>query len=80
MRLVIATLSLAFFISFAPSAFAVNVYLADGGVIEAKKAWHSKGMVYVLVNRDTFLEFSPREINLKKTFPTKPRKNCVRRR
>ncbi len=80
MRLTIATISLVFFISFAPNAFAINVHLADGGVIEAKKAWRSKGMVYVLVNRDTFLEFLPREVNLKKTFPSKPRKNCARRR
>lgn len=44
------------------------VYLKEGGVIRAKSAWRSNGRVHVLVNRDTLTEFTPAEIDLKRTF------------
>ena len=47
------------------------VYLADGGIIQAQKVWQEEGRVYVLVNRDSLIHFSPEEINLKKTFAKK---------
>ena len=47
------------------------VYLADGGIIEAQKVWQEEGRVYVLLNRDSLITFSPEEINLKKTFTKK---------
>ena len=50
------------------------VYLKEGGVIKAKSAWRSKGRVHVLVNRDTLTEFSPAEIDMKRTFAGKVRK------
>jgi hypothetical protein len=48
-----------------------SVYLADGGKIEAQKVWQEDGRVYVLLNRDSLITFSPQEINLKKTFAKK---------
>ena len=62
----------------APASAARNVYLKDGGVIQAQSVWRSGGKVHVLVNRDTLTEFNPREINLKRTFP-KHKKPAVRR-
>lgn len=49
-------------------AIAGPVYLADGAIVEAQKAWRSEGKVYVLVNRDVLLSFAPEEVNIKKTF------------
>ena len=51
-----------------------SVYLADGGIIEAQKVWQEEGRVYVLVNRDSLINFSPEEINLQKTFAKKQQK------
>lgn len=48
-----------------------SVYLADGGKIEAQKVWQEDGRVYVLLNRDSLITFSPQEINLQKTFAKK---------
>jgi len=53
---------------FAASSNAKQVYLNDGGVIHAQKAWRSDGRVHVLVNRDTLVDFNNSEVNLKKTF------------
>lgn len=53
----------------APANAARNVYLKDGGVIQAQSVWRSGDKVHVLVNRDTLTEFSPKEINMKRTFP-----------
>jgi hypothetical protein len=47
------------------------VYLKEGGVIRAKSAWRSGGRVHVLVNRDTLTEFTPAEIDMKRTFAGK---------
>lgn len=52
-------------------ALARSVYLADGGIIEAQKVWQEEGRIYVLLNRDSLITFSPEEINLKKTFAKK---------
>ena len=48
-----------------------SVYLADGGIIAAQKVWQEDGRVYVLLNRDSLITFSPQEINLQKTFAKK---------
>lgn len=55
----------------ATGALARTVYLADGGIIKAQKVWQEEGRVYVLLNRDSLITFSPEEINLKKTFTKK---------
>lgn len=54
--------------SLATMALARPVYLADGGIIQAQKVWQEEGRIYVLLNRDSLITFSPEEINLKKTF------------
>ena len=46
-----------------------SVYLADGGVIKAQKVWQEEGRIYLLLNRDSLIFFSPEKINLQKTFP-----------
>jgi len=53
----------------APPSLAAKVYLKDGGVINAKSAWHSQGKVQVLINRDTLVTFLPAEVDQKRTFP-----------
>lgn len=45
-----------------------NVYLKDGGRIEAQSVWRKGETVYVLVNRDTLVELSQNEVDLKRTF------------
>lgn len=59
--------------SLATMALARPVYLADGGIIQAQKVWKEEGRIYVLLNRDSLITFSPEEINLKKTFAQKHR-------
>lgn len=51
-----------------------SVYLADGGMIQAQKVWQEEGRIYVLLNRDSLISFSPEEIDLKKTFAKKKSK------
>lgn len=61
-------------LSFSASAdAAVQVNLADGGIISAQRVWRSQGTVFVLVNRDTLLEFAPYEVKLKKAHARKSR-------
>jgi hypothetical protein len=48
-----------------------EVYLRDGGIIECKKVWQANGKVMVLVNRDTLLDLSRSEVDMKKTFAKK---------
>ncbi|WP_243370195.1 hypothetical protein [Geotalea sp. SG265] len=55
----------------ASAARAGKVYLNDGAVIECQKVWRSGGKVMVRVNRDVLLDFSPAEVDLKKTFAKK---------
>ena len=52
-------------------ALARSVYLADGGVIKAQKVWQEEGRIYLLLNRDSLITFSPEEINMQKTFAKK---------
>jgi len=52
----------------ATAALARPVYLKDGGVIQAQQVWKEDGRIYLLLNRDSLISFSPEEIDLKKTF------------
>ena len=52
-----------------------KVYLSDGGIIECQKVWQANGKVMVLVNRDTLVDLSKDEVDLKKTFAKKPVKH-----
>jgi hypothetical protein len=63
-RLLVGVLSLAL----ATPAFAANVYLKGGGVIQAKRVWREGGKVHVLATRHTLTTFEPSEIDLKRTF------------
>lgn len=50
------------------------VHLKDGSVIQCQSVWKNDGKVMVLVNRDTLVELSRDEVDLKKTFgPPKSR-------
>jgi len=49
-------------------AFAKQVYLQDGGVIECESFWKRNGLVIVKINRDIILEFETSEINVPRTF------------
>jgi hypothetical protein len=48
-----------------------EVYLKDGGIIKCQKVWKSDGKVMVLVNRDTLVDLSKSEVDLRKTFSKK---------
>lgn len=49
--------------------FGKQVYLKDGGVIDAQSAWRQGNKVYVKVNRDIVADFAANEIDLRRTFP-----------
>lgn len=51
-----------------------EVYLKDGGIIECQKVWQANGKVMVLVNRDTLLNLTKADVDLKKTFAKKKAK------
>jgi hypothetical protein len=46
-----------------------QVYLKDGGIIDAQSAWRKGNRVYVKVNRDILTDFTAGEIDLRRTFP-----------
>ncbi|MBT0652978.1 DUF5684 domain-containing protein [Geomobilimonas luticola] len=56
----------------ASDAMAARVFLKDGSVVQCQSFWRSKDTVYVMVNRDVMLEFSPGDVNIKKTFRARP--------
>lgn len=58
----------------AADAMAARVFLKDGSVVQCQSFWRSKDTVYVKVNRDVLLEFSPGEVNTKRTFSARPAK------
>jgi hypothetical protein len=49
-----------------------QVYLKDGGIIVCQKIWQTNGKVMALVNRDTLVDLSKDEVDLRKTFGKKP--------
>lgn len=46
-----------------------QVYLKDGGIIDAQSAWQQGNKVFVKVNRDIVADFNPDEVDLRRTFP-----------
>jgi hypothetical protein len=71
MRKIFIGLLLAMLLALAGTAWGgtpKNVYLKDGGRIEAESFWRKGDIVYVLVNRDTLVELPQGEVDLKKTF------------
>ncbi|HTG80956.1 MAG TPA: hypothetical protein VL949_03375 [Geobacteraceae bacterium] len=51
----------------APQLWAKTFYLKDGERIECQRYWEKEGRVYVLINRDTLVDFAPGEVDLEKT-------------
>jgi hypothetical protein len=52
----------------AGTCFARQVYLKDGGIVEAQSVRRQGGLVVVQVNRDTVVEFERSEVDLARTF------------
>lgn len=73
---VVALLTASLFAA-APLA-AKTLYLTNGDQIEYKSTWRQDGRVYVLINRDTLVDFSPREIDMKKSFKAKKVKKAIK--
>lgn len=46
-----------------------QVYLKDGGIVDAQSAWRRGNKVFVKVNRDIVADFDLSEIDLRRTFP-----------
>jgi hypothetical protein len=77
---VILTLWCSIFLTTAASAEPLKeVYLKDGGIIECQRVWMTNSTVSVLVNRDTLVEFSKDEVDLKKTFARRPAKEAKKK-
>lgn len=62
MSLCVVTLVLA-----AGSALAKTFYLSDGTAIGYRQVWQQGGTIYLLVNRDTLLEFAPAEVDQRRS-------------
>jgi hypothetical protein len=52
----------------AGTCFARQVYLKDGGIVEAQSVRRQGGLIVVQVNRDTVVEFERSEVDLRRTF------------
>ncbi len=46
---------------------AKTFYLRDGATIQYKRMWTQGGRVYVLINRDTLVDFAPEEVDQRRT-------------
>ena len=57
----------------ATPAFAAQLYLKEGGVIQAQRVWREGGKVQVLATRHTLTSFEPCEVDMKRTFPRRHR-------
>lgn len=52
----------------AQTVTAKTFYLKNGEEIDYQKSWKKNGRIYVLVNRDTLIDFAPGEVDLKRTY------------
>ena len=50
-----------------PQAEGKTFYLKNGEEIEYQQSWQKDGMIHLLVNRDTLLQFAPEDVNLKRS-------------
>ncbi|HEX8960622.1 MAG TPA: DUF5684 domain-containing protein [Geobacteraceae bacterium] len=66
-RLIILVTVLAASLCCVPQLWAKTFYLKNGEEIEYKSYWQKQGRVYVLINRDTLVDFAPGEVDLAKT-------------
>lgn len=51
----------------AGAAPAKTFYLKDGATIQYKRVWTQGGRIFVLINRDTLVDFSPEEVDQRRT-------------
>ncbi|HEY6838886.1 MAG TPA: hypothetical protein VI389_09105 [Geobacteraceae bacterium] len=73
----VVTLLAATLLAAAPLA-AKTLYLTNGDRIEYKSVWRQDGRLYVLINRDTLVDFSPKEVDMKKSFKAKKVKKAIK--
>ncbi len=66
-RLVVVVTVLAATLCIAPQLWAKTFYLKNGEQIEYKRYWQKEGRVYLLINRDTLVDFAAAEVDLEKT-------------
>jgi hypothetical protein len=50
-----------------PQLWAKTFYLKNGEQIEYKSYWKKNGRIYLLITRDTMIDFAPSEVALNKT-------------
>ncbi len=50
-----------------PQLWAKTFYLKNGEQIKYQRYWQKEGRVYLLINRDTLVDFAPEEVDLEKT-------------
>lgn len=67
MKVLIVFLTLAATLCIAPQLRAKTFYLKNGERIEYQRYWEKDGRIYVLINRDTEVDFAPEEVDLRKT-------------
>ena len=60
-------LMLAVWLGLSGVSFAKQVFMKDGSVLDCESFWRRNGQLVVKVNRDIILEFTPDEVNLRKT-------------
>lgn len=60
-------LMLAVWLGLSGVSFAKQVFMKDGSVLDCDSFWRRNGQLVVKVNRDIILEFTPDEVNLRKT-------------
>lgn len=59
-------------------ASAKTFYLSDGSSIKYQRVWKQGDRIYLLVNRDTLIDFAPDEVNQRKTLKAAGKKNFPR--
>lgn len=67
MKVLIVCITLAATFCITPQLWAKTFYLKNGDQIEYQRYWKKDGRIHVLLNRDTEVEFSPKEVDLKNT-------------
>ncbi len=66
-RVIVLVTVLAATLCCVPQLWAKTFYLKNGEEIEYQRYWQKEGRVYVLINRDTLVDFAPEEVDLAKT-------------
>ena len=67
MKGLIVYITLAAMLCIVPQLGAKTFYMNNGERIEYQRYWEKDGRVYVLINRDILVDFTPEEVNIGKT-------------